>query len=160
MRFWVFILLLLIPTVMAYDAGETIEAIIIPKCYGEVRVGVSPDNNTATDYELVGCTKEDDYLWTCQCNGATSIYLKTYNTTKNVFNLRAEYFLVRPTTADLDPAGVQPNKRMKRERVVVGIKPPEPKQPFKWPEFTGIAMAMTIIIILIIVVIIIVLGGM
>jgi len=157
MRFWIFILLLLIPIVMAYDSGETIEAVTLPKCFGEVLVQVVPDNRTATDYELVGCTKTKEFIWECQCNGAASIYLKTYNTTKNVFNFQVEYFLVRPTTADLYPAGVQPNKRMKRERVVVGVDTPEPKKQFQWPELSGGVSIIIIILISFVVISIIIL---
>ena len=155
---YIILLLLLMPIVSAYDAGTTIETFILPLCYGEATVLVDPDNRTAFgDYEIVGCTETKLYLWSCKCNGPTSIYLKSPNTTKNIYNLKVQYYIARPTTEDMDIASPQSNMRLNMKRVVVGLDPPKPivVKPFKWPEIGNTIKTIIAIVIFIVAAIIV-----
>jgi len=90
------IFILLILPCYAVEPGEKYIVKNIDKCYGEVKIKIRGEVDIQRDeYNFEGCKQPTTNFWKCACQQEnTPIILSTKNTTKNIYDIVIEYYIL------------------------------------------------------------------
>lgn len=153
-------LYLLMFVVMAgFCFGAQYHVWTIPICYGDATILINSEKGES--YKIVDWVKYSNHTWKYGCNGNNhSIILESYNNTKDVFDIRVQYYVEPFLSEDNDTSTMsaneienEANKRVENiMNFAIGPRP----QPFKFdfPEGTELMIYIIIFAAIIIVIII------
>jgi len=131
------LLILFIPMVSAMNITAGNESVIytIKECEGPVDVKITSEEGIKNDeLFIIGCDKENNNRWNCNCDKSFDLIINTKNDTLNMYDFTVRYYVDFKnynTNNNREPTldSIQGDNNIRTTRIIdVLVKPEEPKK--------------------------------